>query len=240
VGMFVARPYCRFFCPYGVLLGWMSRFARWHLSITPTVCIDCRLCEESCPFDAIDKPNEGLTKEDRHSGAHRLGYLFVMVPVLILLCGWIGYRMAEPLSRQHRTVALAEQIVLEKQDSNMPTTIESDTFRAKGQTEEDLFSKAAQIRSRMSTGGWLLGGFIGLVFGVKLINVSLSRTQVGYEVRKSDCYSCGRCCSYCPSDDMHRPNFVPGTPEFEASQAILLQPQAPAEKSGEKEKVTMS
>jgi len=122
----------------------------------------------------------------------------------------------------------------------MPTTIESDTFRAKGQTEEDLFSKAAQIRSRMSTGGWLLGGFIGLVFGVKLINVSLSRTQVGYEVRKSDCYSCGRCCSYCPSDDMHRSNFVPGTPEFEASQAILLQPQAPAEKSGEKEKVTMS
>ena len=240
VGMFVARPYCRFFCPYGVLLGWMSRFARWHLSITPTVCIDCRLCEESCPFDAIDKPNAGLTKEDRHSGAHRLGYLFVMVPVLILLCGWIGYRMAEPLSRQHRTVALAEQIVLEKQDPDMPTTIESDTFRAKGQTEQDLFSKATQIRSRMSTGGWLLGGFIGLVFGVKLINVSLSRTQVGYEVRKSDCYSCGRCCSYCPSDDMHRPNFVPGTPAFEASQAILMQPQAPAEKSGKKEKVTMS
>ncbi|MBT5926559.1 MAG: 4Fe-4S binding protein, partial [Verrucomicrobia bacterium] len=81
VGMFVARPYCRFFCPYGVLLGWMSRFARWHLSITPTTCIDCRLCETSCPFDAIDKPNVGLAREDRHAGAHRLGYLFVMVPV---------------------------------------------------------------------------------------------------------------------------------------------------------------
>jgi len=223
VGMFVARPYCRFFCPYGVLLGWMSRFARWHLSITPTTCIDCRLCETSCPFDAIDKPNVGLAREDRHAGAHRLGYLFVMVPVLILLCGWIGYRMAEPISRQHRTVALAEQIIVEKQNPELASTLETDTFRTMGQTEADLMSNANQIRSRMDTGGWMLGGFIGLVFGIKLINVSLSRTQVGYEVRKSDCYSCGRCCSYCPSDDMHRPNFIPGTPNFEASQAILQQ-----------------
>lgn len=223
VGMFVARPYCRFFCPYGVLLGWMSRFARWHLSITPTTCIDCRLCETSCPFDAIDKPNVGLTREDRHAGAHRLGYLFVMVPVLILLCGWIGYRMAEPLSRQHRTVALAERIILEKQHPELLPTLETDTFRTMGQTESELLNDANQIRSRMDTGGWMLGGFIGLVFGIKLINVSLSRTQVGYEVRKSDCYSCGRCCSYCPSDDMHRPNFVPGSPAFKASQAILQQ-----------------
>ena len=240
IGMFVARPYCRFFCPYGVLLGWMSRFARWHLSITPTTCIDCRLCEESCPFDAIDKPNVGLTKEDRHSGAHRLGYLFVMVPVLVLLCGWIGYRMAEPVSRQHRVVALAEQIVLEKQHPEIPATIETDTFRAMGQTEVELLTQANQIRSRMDAGGWLLGGFIGLVFGIKLINVSLSRTQVGYEVRKSDCYSCGRCCSYCHSDDMHRPNFVPGTAAFEASQAILKKAEEGSTRKEKKEEVKAS
>lgn len=223
IGMFVARPYCRFFCPYGVLLGWLSRFARWHLTITPTTCIDCRLCEESCPFDAIDKPNVGLAKEDRHSGANRLGYLIAMVPVLILLCSWIGHRMGEPLSRQHRTVALAEQIILEYRNPDLLATLETDTFRIMGQTEVDLMAEAKLIRSRMDTGGLLLGGFIGLVFGIKLINVSLSRNQVGYEVRKSDCYSCGRCCPSCPSDEMHRPNFAPGTPEFEASQAIFKQ-----------------
>jgi len=144
-----------------------------------------------------------------------------MVPVLILLCGWIGHRMGEPLSRQHRTVALAEQILVEKQYPELPATLETDTFRAMGQTEEDLLLEANLIRSRMDFGGWLLGGFIGLVFGIKLINVSLSRTQVGYEVRKSDCYSCGRCCSYCPNDEIHGPNFEPGSPAYEASQAIL-------------------
>ena len=56
LGMFVARPYCRFICPYGVLLGWLSRFSKFHVTITPTDCIQCRLCEDSCPFDAILKP----------------------------------------------------------------------------------------------------------------------------------------------------------------------------------------
>lgn len=240
IGMFVARPYCRFFCPYGVLLGWLSRFSRWHLSITPSTCIDCRLCEESCPFDAIDKPNVGLAKEDRHSGGNRLGYLIAMVPVLIVLCAWIGHRMGEPLSRQHRTVALAEQIILEKEYPDLASTLESDTFRTMAQTEQDLLTEANQIRSRMDFGGWILGGFIGLVFGIKLINVSLSRTQVGYEVRKSDCYSCGRCCSYCPSDDMHRPNFAPGTPEFEASQAILAKAKEASAGQQKKEDVKKS
>ena len=27
IGVFVSRPYCRFFCPYGILLGWLSRFS---------------------------------------------------------------------------------------------------------------------------------------------------------------------------------------------------------------------
>jgi len=78
-GVFIARPYCRFFCPYGVLLGWMSQFSRWHLAITPTECVDCRLCEASCPFDYIDKPNTGLDRENRETGVHRLGYLFAMI-----------------------------------------------------------------------------------------------------------------------------------------------------------------
>ena len=55
-GIFIARPYCRFLCPYGVLLNWMSRFSWRHLTITPAGCIQCRLCENSCPYDAIDMP----------------------------------------------------------------------------------------------------------------------------------------------------------------------------------------
>ena len=29
-GVFIARPYCRFLCPYGILLRWASLFSRWH------------------------------------------------------------------------------------------------------------------------------------------------------------------------------------------------------------------
>ena len=43
MGMFVGRPYCRFLCPYGVLLSWMSRFSKKHLTITPSECIQCKL-----------------------------------------------------------------------------------------------------------------------------------------------------------------------------------------------------
>ena len=49
-GVFIGRPYCRFLCPYGVLLSWMSRFSKWHGTIAPAQCVQCRLCADSCPY----------------------------------------------------------------------------------------------------------------------------------------------------------------------------------------------
>ena len=61
----VGRPYCRFLCPYRVLLGVCSRFARRHATITPDECITCSLCEEACPFGAILRPTpEGAVEEE--------------------------------------------------------------------------------------------------------------------------------------------------------------------------------
>lgn len=219
-GIFIARPYCRFFCPYGVLLGLMSRFARWHLSITPSQCVDCRLCETSCPFDYIDKPNTGLDREDRQVGVHRLGYLFVMLPVLIVLGGWVGHQMAVPMSQYNKTVALAEQILEEKSDPTLEQTRETEAYGAMGVSEEELMADAFRVRSLMNMGGWLLGGFIGLVFGLKLIGFSISRNQKDYEVNKATCFSCGRCCSYCPSDDQHKPNFNPESRAYQEALAL--------------------
>ncbi|MCB1234257.1 MAG: 4Fe-4S binding protein [Verrucomicrobiae bacterium] len=219
-GMFIARPYCRFFCPYGVLLGLMSRFAWKHLTITPSKCIDCRLCEVSCPFDYIDKPNVGLDRENRKSGVRRLGYLLVAMPVVIILGGWIGHRISIPMSSYNNTVYLAEQVIAEKLNPDLEETLETKTYRQMGISESELMSKARLIRQRMNMGGWILGGFIGLVFSLKLIGLSVTRTQTDYEVHKSSCFSCGRCCSYCPSDEMHLPNFVPGTQAYIEAMAL--------------------
>ncbi|MGZ8938533.1 MAG: 4Fe-4S binding protein [Limisphaerales bacterium] len=220
VGMFIARPYCRFFCPYGVLLGLMSRFSRHHLSITPTTCVNCRLCEASCPFDYIEKPNVGLAREASHLGVRRLGYLFLMIPVLIFLGGWIGNEMAIPMSRYNRTVALAEQVLTEKQNPTLIPTIETETFRAAGTTQEELVASAMRVRGQMKVGGILLGSVLGLVFGIKLIGISTVRTQSGYEVNKANCFSCARCCGYCPSDNQHKPNFVPESKSYQDALAV--------------------
>ncbi len=232
-GMFIARPYCRFFCPYGVLLGFMSRFAWKHLTITPSKCIDCRLCEVSCPFDYIEKPNTGLARENRNTGVRRLGFLFVMMPVMIVLGGWIGHRMSIPLSSYNNTVFLAEQVLAEKINPELTETLETKTYRSMGTSETELMANAVRIRKIMNMGGWILGGFLGLVFSIKLIGLSVSREQKDYEVIKPSCFSCGRCCSYCPSDDMHSLNFIVGSQPYNEAMSLRDPVYKPPETEGE-------
>ncbi|MBS1857707.1 MAG: 4Fe-4S binding protein [Acidobacteria bacterium] len=54
-GMFIGRPYCRYLCPYGALLNWCTRLARRGVSITPHRELDCGLCNDACPYGAIEK-----------------------------------------------------------------------------------------------------------------------------------------------------------------------------------------
>jgi NAD-dependent dihydropyrimidine dehydrogenase PreA subunit len=198
LGTVVARPYCRFLCPYGVLLNWMSRLSKKHLSITPSECINCRLCEASCPFDAINKPVETKSHEKREKSTKRLALLLVLLPVLIFASGWVGSLLHVPLSKAHHTVDLAEQIKLEDTGKRIETSDETDAFRATGKTTAQLYDEAREIQYQFKIGGWFLGGFLGLVFGLKLINLSVFRKQDIYEADRGNCYSCGRCFDYCP------------------------------------------
>ena len=207
LSIFVARPYCRFLCPYGVLLGWMSQLSKKHLTITPDSCHVCRLCETSCPMGAIDKPTPEKLPITREQGIRRLGVLLIFVPVMIAIGGGTFSRLDVFLSKMHPTVSLAEKIDLENRTGTAGTTVETLTFRSSGTPAETLFAEAGIIRKRFRIGGWLLGGFLGLILGVKLIGLSIFRTRTEYEPNRAACFSCGRCFSYCPNEHLRLENI---------------------------------
>ncbi len=41
--------WCRYLCPYGALLGFLSLFSPVKITRNPETCIDCGLCTEACP-----------------------------------------------------------------------------------------------------------------------------------------------------------------------------------------------
>jgi ferredoxin len=198
LGIFVARPYCRFLCPYGVLLNWVSKLSFRHAVITPADCIQCGLCADSCPYNAIRKPMSAGAPESRSKGARRLGLLILLVPVLIAIGAGTGGLLREPLSRMHSTVRLAERIAGEELGRYSGTTVESAAFRASDTPNEKLFAEAVVLKDGFGRGGKWFGALIGLVIGCKLIAVSILRKRTDYEPDRGTCYSCGRCFKYCP------------------------------------------
>ncbi len=198
LGTVVARPYCRFFCPYGVLLRWMSILSLKHITITPDECNNCRLCEASCPFGAIESSTEGQKPEQKKTEVKRLAVLLLLLPILVFVSGWSMSKLHYPLSKYHFTVSLAETIQLEDSGQRIETTEESRAFRSSGKSKEELLFEAAAIRRHFLIGSWLLGGFLGLIISIKLIRLTIYKKRTSYEIDRGDCLSCGRCPSYCP------------------------------------------
>ena len=200
LGMFYARPYCRVFCPYGVILGWLSRFSKWHLSITPSECIKCKLCKDSCPFDAIEVPSDQAYRNPEVSRENLRKFILyiALIPVLTLVGGWIGSKSHIFLSRVHPDVYLAELMITNPELKEDEENLDIQAFLESGETFEQLVEQASVIRDKYMKGGWALGGFIGLVLGITLMNQVVFRRREDYEPHKGDCFSCGRCMDYCP------------------------------------------
>ena len=47
----VERPYCRYLCPLGGLLGLVARFGATRVVRNDSTCIHCRRCDRACPVD---------------------------------------------------------------------------------------------------------------------------------------------------------------------------------------------
>jgi polyferredoxin len=200
MGMFVGRPYCRFFCPYGVLLKWTSKFSRWHMTITPSHCIQCKLCTTSCPFDAIDYPSEEKAITGSRSGARKFLLYAVLLPVWVGVGVFVGAKSHAYLSRANQDVYLAELMIAHPEVKDDPDNLDVQTFLSKGRTLEQLVEDARIVRKKFYTGSMIAGGFIGLVIAMTLLNQVIFRRRTDYQPNPGDCYSCGRCMDYCPVD----------------------------------------
>jgi NosR/NirI family nitrous oxide reductase transcriptional regulator len=206
VGTVVARPYCRFMCPYSILLKWTSVLSKWHLKTTPTECIQCRLCEDSCPFDHLNKPTVEKEPEPRSTGIRRIALLLAAAPVIIGVGIGLGLLIAPVTSRAVFQVRLAERVYLEKHKLVEGTTEESRAFYETNLTYEDLMGQADRIKRKVRNGSGILGAFMGLVVACKLLALSIRRKRTDYEPNRGDCYSCARCSDACSV------GRVPGVP----------------------------
>ncbi|PXY02254.1 4Fe-4S ferredoxin [Marinifilum breve] len=197
ISVFIARPYCRFLCPYGVILNLVSRVSKKHLTITPASCIQCKLCENSCPLDAINKPVEVKQMEDKRSATRRFILLGMIIPALMIIGGWVVSNFHENLAMVNSKVRLANEL-LHFDSNTMEESLEIEGFRTSGKTNEELYLESATILKQFYYGSWMLGAFVGLVFGLSLAGLTRYKYREDYEPDKGECVSCARCLKYCP------------------------------------------
>lgn len=197
-GIFINRPYCRYLCPYGVLLNIFSRFAGKHLSITPAECTDCRLCEDACPYDAILPSTPAANPDDAPESRRRFIIYLLLVPVFTAAGAIVFHNLAPALSGINRDVQLAKEIRAEKETGVEAVSKAAVAFKEAGKTEAELFENERNVMLKFRKAAPWAGAFLGLSLGIALVSLTIRSSRSGYRPHQGKCYSCGRCFKYCP------------------------------------------
>jgi len=205
-GIFVNRPYCRFLCPYGVLLNVFSRFAGRHLTITPAECTNCRLCENVCPYNAIIPSDLDQKKENPEKPRKQFIIYLILIPVFALTGALVLYNLAPALARVNTNVRLAGEIRTEKETGIESASKAVIAFKEAGKTEAELFSEEQVIIQRFRKMAPWAGVFLGVSLGIGMISLTVRTRRDEYKPHKGKCYSCGKgkcyscgtCFKYCP------------------------------------------
>ncbi|HEX2977283.1 MAG TPA: 4Fe-4S binding protein [Bacteroidales bacterium] len=197
-GAFVNRPYCRFLCPYGVLLNVFSRFAGKHLSITPAECTNCRLCEEACPYNAIIPAD--TMKEEEPADVSRTRFIlnFLFIPLFAIGGSLVFYNLAPVLAGMNNDVRLAREIRSEQTSGIVAVSKAAVAYKESGKTEQELFTGELNIVQNYKKGSPWVGLFLGASLGISLVSLSIRRKRTEYKPDQGKCFSCGRCFKYCP------------------------------------------
>ncbi len=170
------------------------------MTITPDQCTQCRLCEESCPYGAINAPATADVTGERRPARRRLALLLVLLPLLVALGGWsVGQ-----LSGAFASLAPTQR----------PPDIVQGGIAALSSSvvSAEVVADSAQRATRFHIAAWILGGWLGLIVGLKLIGLSARRAHHDYEADRAACLSCGRCYRDCP-EELSRLGLVQPTAE---------------------------
>lgn len=197
-GIFINRPYCRYLCPYGVLLNLFSRFSSRHLTITPAECINCRLCEDACPFDAILPSDPNPKKEDTVKSRKRFLTYMLLLPLFAGAGALIVYNLSPYLAKVNSEVNLAQEIRAENETGVEALSKAAVAYKESGKTEEELFDGERSVINRFRKASPWVGIFLGLSLGISLVSLSTRRIRIEYKPHQGRCFSCGRCFKYCP------------------------------------------
>ncbi|MDD4101094.1 MAG: 4Fe-4S binding protein [Kiritimatiellae bacterium] len=200
LGMVVARPYCRYFCPYGVLLELCARIAWKPVAITDAECVNCRLCVGTCPVDAINVPRPPLNDSSRVRQFKRFIALLIAAPFIAIAFAVTGWLSGSTIAKAHPAVRLAEMMQLTEDADADDVPPEIEAFKRDGADPQLAQERSALILRSFRVGSAWAGFFTGIVLALRLLSMTRLPRNNLHETDRMLCIACGRCFPACPKN----------------------------------------